>query len=117
MEKKKSKYDGLTAILYPLIFGIIIFILWESKALNFLFGLDSSTFPVPTKINSIIGDNIPKIMTNLKVTFIVSVFGIIVGSIVGYLVAIIATVFKKWGAGGITLCAAFNAVPIVALLP
>lgn len=117
MEKKKSKYDGLISILYPLIFGAVIFILWQTKLLNLMFGIDSNTFPIPTKINSIIIDNFPKIMLNLKVTVIVAVFGIIVGSIVGYFVAIIATVFKKWGAGGLTLCAAFNAVPIVALAP
>lgn len=117
MEKKISKYDGLTAILYPLFFGIIIFILWQTKVFNLIFGIDTNTLPVPSKINTIILDNIPKIMENLKVTVIVAVLGILVGSLVGYFVAIIATVFRKWGIGGITLCAAFNAVPIVALAP
>lgn len=29
----------------------------------------------------------------------------------------IASIFRKWGAGGLTIVSAFNAIPIVALAP
>jgi NitT/TauT family transport system permease protein len=73
--------------------------------------------PPPSKINSIISDNTAKILLNLKATVIVALIGLLVGSLAGYGLAIIAAEHKKWGAGGITLAAAFNAVPIVALAP
>jgi NitT/TauT family transport system permease protein len=43
--------------------------------------------------------------------------GLFLGSVLGYLTAILATLFPRWGAGGLNLLAAFNAVPIVALAP
>ena len=43
--------------------------------------------------------------------------GLLLGSLLGYGIAVIATIFPKWGAGGLTIVSAFNAIPIVALAP
>ncbi|MDF2800985.1 MAG: ABC-type transporter, integral rane subunit [Anaerocolumna sp.] len=117
MDRKKFKIRSVTGILYPAVFGAIIFLLWQTGLLHKLLGTDSFTLPLPSRIGTIIIDNISKIMLNLKATVIVSACGLIGGSLFGYLVAIIATVFPKWGAGGLTIISAFNAVPIVALAP
>ena len=39
------------------------------------------------------------------------------GSLLGYLLGIVAAVFTKWGRGGLTIAAAFNAIPIIAIAP
>ena len=116
-KKLSTKLKGLTGILYPFLFGIFVFILWQTEILNKILHTDSFTLPLPSRIATIIIENLPKITTNIQATVIVAVCGLLLGSLLGYLIAIIATVFPKWGAGGLSIVSAFNAVPIVALAP
>lgn len=46
-----------------------------------------------------------------------AVCGLILGSLLGYIIAIIAAIFPIYGSGGLTIVSAFNAIPIVALAP
>lgn len=119
MSKKQVNFhwDSITVILYPLIFGIIIFALWQNGIINLILNTDTNTLPSPSRINLIILDNKAKILLNLKATILVALIGLFFGSLLGYGIAIIVSKYKKWGAGGITLASAFNAVPIVALAP
>lgn len=107
----------LTSILYPLLFGIVIIVLWQTQLLHKLIGADTFTLPLPTRIISIILDNIGSIWTNVMATAIVALGGLILGSLLGYFIAIIATLFPKWGVGGLTIISAFNAIPIIAIAP
>ncbi|MCI1959284.1 MAG: ABC transporter permease subunit [Clostridia bacterium] len=117
MKTKKLNKNMVTNILYPVIFGVIILILCQTQIMHKILGTDVFTLPLPSRIIEIISENIPKIMVNVKATLIVSVGGLIVGSLLGYLLAIIATVFPKGGAGGLSVAAAFNAIPIVVIAP
>lgn len=114
---KNIRWDSLSSVVYPAIFGIIVFVMWQGGLLNILLHTDTNTLPSPSRINSIIMDNQAKILLNLKATVIVALVGLIFGSLIGYGIAIVAAQYRKWGAGGITLASAFNAVPIVALAP
>ncbi len=111
------KFHRFEGVLLPVLFGILIFILWQTQILHLLLHTDTFTLPVPTRIGAIIADNGGKIWTNVVATVIVAVAGLILGSLIGYLVAIVAAIFPKWGGGGLTVVAAFNAIPIVALAP
>ena len=62
-------------------------------------------------------ENIPAFFQNALYTVIVALAGLIIGSVIGYLIAVLAALFQKWGAGGLTIVGAFNAIPIVALAP
>lgn len=115
--KTTKKYKAISSVAYPVIFGLLILVLWQTQILHKMIGTDTFTLPVPTKINSIIVENWSKIWLNLKSTIQVSLIGLFIGSILGYLIAIIGTVFTKWGKGGITIVAAISAVPAVALAP
>lgn len=117
LKNKNINWNSISTILYPVIFGVAVFVMWQSGFLNRVFNTDTNTLPSPSRINAIIFDNTDKILLNLKATVIVAILGLILGSLIGYGIAIIAAQYKKWGAGGITLAAAFNAVPIVALAP
>lgn len=121
--KQSKKFSGklnketITTILYPLAFGALIVVLWQAQILNKLLGADTFTLPLPSRIVRIIADNIPAIMANVQATVIVALGGLIFGSLFGYLIGIVAMAFPKWGAGGLTIASAFNAVPIIAIAP
>lgn len=119
MKKLMRKFAGndYTAVLYPVLFGVLIVILWQTQVLHHMLGTDVFTLPLPGRILRIIGDNFPTIMINVQATMIAALGGLALGSVFGYLLGVIAAVFPKWGAGGLTLASAFNAVPIIAIAP
>jgi NitT/TauT family transport system permease protein len=119
MKKNKLKLNKNTvsSVLYPLLFGVLVVVLWQTEVLHKLLGADTFTLPLPSRILTIIGDNWPVIFRNVQATVIVALGGLILGSALGYLLGIVATVFSKWGKGGLTVVSAFNAVPIIAIAP
>lgn len=115
--KAKRVLDKVSGAALPLIFGAALFTLWQTGVLHLWMGTDAVTLPLPTRIFEIITLNGDAIAGHVKMTLTVALGGLVLGSLLGYLIAIIATVFSKWGAGGLTIVAAFNAIPIVALAP
>ena len=107
----------LPSVGLPLLFGVIVFMLWQTQALHSWLGTDTITLPLPTRIGEIISQNKDSIGSQVKMTLTVALGGLVAGSILGYLIAVIASIFRKWGAGGLTIVSAFNAIPIVALAP
>lgn len=119
MQKLRNKInkEKITAILYPLLFGVLIIVLWQTQMLHKILGTDTFTLPLPGRILSIIGRNGATILKNVQATLIVALGGLVAGSFLGYLLGILSTAFPKWGAGGLTVVSAFNAVPIIAIAP
>ncbi len=120
MERKKKlrfNKDSISAVMYPVLFGVIFITLWQTQILHKIIGADTFTLPLPGRIITIIQDNSSAILKNVNATLIVALGGLVLGSLLGYLLAIIAAVFSKWGAGGLTIASAFNAIPIIAIAP
>lgn len=117
MIKKRISIDSATSVVYPLAFGIIIVLMWQSGMLHKILKTDEYILPYPTRIFQIISENSDKIMQNAASSVFVTVTGLILGSILGYLAAIGATVSPRFGKGGLTVISAFNAIPIVAMAP
>ena len=117
MTKKKLTWDNISTFVYPISFGVLIVVLWQTELLHKLLGADTFTLPLPSRILAIIGDNFPAVMQNVWATLIVALGGLTLGSLLGYGLGILAAVFKKWGKGGLTLASAFNAIPIIAIAP
>ena len=115
--QENKKVLAIESVALPLIFGVIILIAWQTGLLHKLLRTDTFTLPLPGRIVRIIGDNYSDILVNVKATVIVSIVGLAAGSLVGYLLAVVAALFPKWGSSGVTIVAAFNAIPIVALAP
>lgn len=107
----------MLSVILPLLLGVILILLWQNQILHKLLHTDTFTLPLPSRIISIISENIGAIMNNVQATLIVTLVGLILGSLIGYLIAVIASIFPKWGSGGLTIVSAFNAIPIVALAP
>jgi NitT/TauT family transport system permease protein len=115
--RRKLNKVAVTTVLYPVLFGALIVVLWQTQVLHSMLGADTFTLPLPGRIISIIGENWADILKNVWATLIVALSGLAAGSVIGYLLGVVATVFPKWGGGGLTIVAAFNAVPIIAIAP
>lgn len=111
------KVQKAMGIILPLCLAVLLFSLWQTQVLHKLFRTDVFTLPLPSRIVMIIGDNLPAILANTKATVLVALIGLAAGSILGYLIALAATRWPRWGSGGLSIVAAFNAIPIVALAP
>ena len=109
--------NRLLNVLWPAIFGVIILVLWELGYLHTILDLKSFQLPIPSEIAQTLYGNLPKTLKDAGVTMSGALIGLVIGSSIGFMIAVIATVFPKWGYGGMILITAFNAIPIVALSP
>lgn len=115
--KENAKVQAASTVLWPLLFGILLFALWQKQALHKMFHTDVFTLPLPTKIGSIFIDNIDKILENTASTVSVAFIGLVLGCLLGYGVAVLASFFPKLGKGGLSIIGAFASIPIVAMAP
>ncbi len=115
--KEDRKFQNAMTIVLPVLFGILIFTLWQTHVLHAWFHTDTFTLPVPTKIAKLFGENKAAVLENMRSTVFVSLVGLIGGSIIGYLVAVIASVFPNMGKGGLNIIGAFASIPVIALAP
>ena len=115
--KENKKWQKSSAIILPILLGVVIVILWQTQVLHAWFNTDTFTLPLLDKIISIIADNADKIWANTVDTVEVAFIGLIAGSILGYLVAVVAAMFPKFGSGGLFVIGAFASIPVVALAP
>jgi len=104
-------------VLLPLGFGFIFLLIWELGFLHQLLDLKPFQLPVPSEIVKTLYENLPKALKDCGVTISGALIGLVIGSSLGFMIAVIATAFPKWGYGGMILITAFNAIPIVALSP
>ena len=104
-------------IVWPLAFGILFLLLWQFGLMHHLFRLKPFQLPVPLQIAETLYKNLPKALRDCGVTISGALAGMVIGSFIGFMIAVVATFFPKWGYGGMIVITAFNAVPIVALSP
>jgi len=104
-------------LLWPLAFGTVLILAWQFGFLHKILDLKPFQLPIPSEIASTLADNLPKALQDCGVTISGALVGLIIGSLMGFMIATIATFFPKWGYGGMIMVTALNAVPIVALSP
>lgn len=115
MKKSEFRFSSVTTVLYPLLFGILILALWQGEVLHKLLHTTTLILPLPSRILSVLADNLPAIAGDTWATLSVILPGLILGSILGYLLAVFATHSPRFGATGLTIIAAISAIPTVAL--
>ncbi|WP_238322794.1 ABC transporter permease [Gorillibacterium massiliense] len=101
----------------PAIAGLLFLGLWEGKVFHRLFHLKTYQLPIPSAIVSAANENASVLAAYAGYTLSEAVLGMLLGSAVGFLLALVAIAWPKWAGGSILLVAAVNAVPIVALAP
>lgn len=105
------------AVLFPLLAGMLFLMLWEYEVFHKLFDLKKYQLPLPSAIGEAMQNNFSLLLSYTGYTLAEAVLGMLIGSACGFLVALAATAWPRWGGGSLTLVAALNAVPIVALAP
>ncbi|NQX47043.1 ABC transporter permease [Paenibacillus tritici] len=104
-------------ILLPLLAGVIFLVLWEVQVFHRLFDLKKYQLPLPSAIAEAMRDNLSLLLSYTGYTLAEAVLGMLIGSGCGFLIALAATAWPRWGGGSLSMVAALNAVPIVALAP
>ncbi|OMD56077.1 ABC transporter permease [Paenibacillus odorifer] len=104
-------------VLLPVLAGVLFLGLWEFEFFHKIFDLKKYQLPLPTAIATTMRDNFSMLLSYTGYTLTEAVLGMLVGSAIGFLIALAATAWPRWGSGSLTLVAALNAVPIVALAP
>lgn len=115
--QENNKVQSALTIILPILFGLLIFGLWEGQVLHSWFHTDTFTLPLPTRIVQIMNENMDKIWGNVVSTMTVALIGLVLGSLLGYGVAVLACLFPKLGTGGLSIVGAFASIPVVALAP
>lgn len=104
-------------VMLPVLAGVLFLVLWEFQIFHKIFDLKKYQLPLPTAIATTMRDNFSMLLSYTGYTLAEAVLGMLVGSAIGFLIALAATAWPRWGSGSLTLVAALNAVPIVALAP
>lgn len=111
------KLQKALSVILPILLGVVIVVLWQTQVIHHIMHVDVFTLPLPSRIITIMMDNLPDILANTKATVFVALVGLGIGSVCGYLIAWAADRWRGFGSGGLTIVTAFNAIPIVALAP
>lgn len=114
---ENKKFLTAESIFLPVLLGLVIYLLWQFQILHKILNTNTFVLPLPSRIGHIITGNWSRIVVDIKVTMTVALIGLAVGVLAGYLIAVLASVFPLWMKSGVTIVAAFNAIPIVALAP
>ncbi len=114
---ENKKFLVAESIFLPILLGLVIYLLWQFQILHKILNTNTFVLPLPSRIGHIITGNWSRIVVDIKATMTVALIGLAVGVLAGYLIAVLASVFPLWMKSGVTIVAAFNAIPIVALAP
>ena len=110
--------DGaLARIGLPVLAGVAFIALWELKAFHLALNLQPYQLPLPSAIARVMRDNFDILLSYAGYTLAEAILGMLLGSAIGFVVALVATAWPKWGSGSLFFVASLNAVPIVALAP
>lgn len=104
-------------IALPLMAAMVFLLAWELGFFHLVLNLMPFQLPKPSEIVLTLAANMPKAMGDCAVTVSGALVGLVIGSLIGFLVAMVATASPRWGYGALIVVSALNAVPIVALSP
>lgn len=117
LRKRKRQRTNMQKILLPIIAGILFVLLWEYQVFHMLLQLKTYQLPIPSAIYEAMAENWSTLVSYTAYTFTEAVLGMLLGSTIGFVIALIAAASPRWGKGGLMIVVALNAVPIVALAP
>ncbi len=116
MRPKQAERRRLVNILVPLLFGAVVFYLWEVAVRGF--GVSPVLLPSPSAAAVKFASSLPILAADFNQTFIKGVLiGYVIGCGAGLLVAMLAQRFPFLGRGLLPLGHFFAALPLVGIAP
>ncbi|MFT3952187.1 MAG: ABC transporter permease subunit [Oscillospiraceae bacterium] len=102
-------------LIISLLLGALILFLWQAGKIHELLSLKPYQLPLPDEILKTFRENADVIRDNTFWTLREALLGILIGSLIGFAVAVFAAAFPKIGIGGISIVTAVNAIPMIAM--
>jgi NitT/TauT family transport system permease protein len=116
MRPRSEPARRLLNIVIPLLFGAVVFYLWEVAIRGF--GVSPVILPAPSAAAARFAASLPTLGTDFVQTFVRGVLiGYVIGCSAGLLVAIVAQRFSFLGRGLLPLGNFFSALPLVGVAP
>tara|TARA_R110002020_G_scaffold224522_2_gene434056 strand:+ start:2096 stop:3205 length:1110 start_codon:yes stop_codon:yes gene_type:complete len=113
---RNSQTAGIVTITVPALFGIWVLILWECIVRGA--GVPFVLLPPPSAIGLRIGNSLPILAADFRQTVLKAVlFGYVVGSLTGFLVAILADRFRFFAQGLLPVGNMVSALPMIGIAP
>lgn len=111
------KVGMLLRSLLPWLAGVIFLTLWQLRFFHVLLSLEDYQLPVPSAIAASIRNNAEMLFRYAIYSGTEMLGGFLIGSLLGALAAVGASLFANSGRAAVTVLSALNTVPIVALAP
>ena len=116
MRPRREPARRVLNIVIPLVFGAVVFYLWEVTIRGF--GVSPVILPAPSAAAAKFAASLPTLGTDFVQTFVRGVLiGYVIGCSAGLLVAIVAQRFAFLGRGLLPLGNFFSALPLVGVAP
>lgn len=115
MNRKSLENERLGLLVLPILFGAIMVVLLQTKVVHGVFGLKELQLPLPSQVAEAFFQRLSDICTDMGITLLPAVLGMILGGLIGYGTALLAVRFPRGGYGSLILMTAINSIPVVAL--
>ena len=116
-EQQQTLKWRVLSVVMPLGFGILVLILLQTKIIHGLFGFTTAQLPLPLTIVKQLAANFGKVGMNAWVTVSAALFGLLLGSLLGFLSAALTAVKPRTFGGMLPLLVAINSISVVAMAP
>ncbi len=119
-DRRSSPWQTLinsSTIWLPLLAGVLFLLLWQLEVFHHILDLKKYQLPLPSAIANAMMENWSMLLSYTGYTLTEAVLGMLCGSALGFVIALIARAWPRWGGASLIVVAAMNAVPIVALAP
>ena len=115
--QSRSPMWRMLSVVLPLAFFVILIALLQTQVIHRAFGFTTAQLPLPLLICKQFANNLAKIGSNTWVTVSAALFGLILGSALGFGAAAAASVKPHLCGGMLPLLVAINSVSVVAMAP
>ena len=88
---RSKVFSAAMDVALPVLFGVLVVALWEGKVFHHLLNVKVLQLPLPSRIAAVFMENKSKIVPDAGMTLRTALSGLVIGSLIGFLVAVAAT--------------------------
>lgn len=117
VEKERRGAEVLRAVLPPVVVFVLVIVVWQFEVIHAVLNIKTFQLPLPSQIIEAFGKRSEDLWTGSWYTIGEAVAGLVIGSVMGFVTALL---FIQWGGlrrGLMPLAVSANAIPIIAITP